>query len=203
MIARSEAHMVNRQVIAAGSSAGLLLKRGEQLRVIDPNGGQSGDLIAFSADGRQRLSNGRTFDYCGKIYISTGDAIWSDRSNPMLTIVADDVGKHDFLYAPCSREMYRIQYGDSDHANCYDNLSRALRELGIEPEPLPTALNLFMNVDVKPDGRLAFEPPKSRPGDSIVLRAEMDLAIALSSCPAGTCNDNAAIRPLAFEVIGA
>ncbi|MGH8186829.1 MAG: DUF1989 domain-containing protein [Steroidobacteraceae bacterium] len=195
--------MVDRRVIAAGGGAGVLLKRGEQLRVIDPNGGQSGDLIAFSADGRQRLSNGRTFDYGGKIYVSTGDVIWSDRSNPMLTIVADDVGRHDFLYASCSPEMYRIQYGLTDHANCYDNLCSALRELGIEPEPLPTALNFFMNVDVKPDGRLVFEPPKSRPGDSTVLRAEMDLAIALSCCPASTCNAGAPIRPLAFEVIGA
>jgi uncharacterized protein YcgI (DUF1989 family) len=195
--------MVNQRVIAAGGGAGVLLKRGEQLRVIDPNGGQSGDLIAFSSDGRQRLSNGRTFDYGGKIYVSTGDVLWSDRSNPMLTIVSDDVGKHDFLYASCSREMYRIQYGDSDHANCYDNLCAALRELGIEPEPLPTALNFFMNVDVKPDGRLVFEPPKSRAGDSIVVRAEMDLAVAVSSCPAGTCNANGPILPLAFEVIGA
>jgi uncharacterized protein len=192
--------MVSQRVIAAGSGTGVLLKRGEQLRVIDPHGGQSGDLIAFSADGRQRLSNGRTFDYGGKIYVSTGDVLWSDRSNPMLTIVADDVGKHDFLYASCSAEMYRIQYGVSDHANCYDNLCTSLRELGIEPEPLPTALNFFMNVDVKPDGRLVFEPPKSRAGDSFVVRAEMDLAVALSSCPAGTCNANAPVLGLAFEI---
>jgi len=32
-------------------------------------------------------------------------------SDPMLTIVADEVGRHDFLYSPCSLEMYRIQYG--------------------------------------------------------------------------------------------
>ena len=53
------------QLIPAGGGAGLRLRRGERLRVIDPQGGQSGDLVAFSADGRQRLSNGRTFDYGG------------------------------------------------------------------------------------------------------------------------------------------
>lgn len=194
--------MTKRHLIPAASGSGLRLQRGERLRIIDPEGGQTGDLVAFSADGHQRLSNGRTFDYGGKIYVSTGDVLWSDRSNPMLTIIADEVGRHDFLYTACSIEMYRIQYGvTGHHPNCYDNLSSALRELGIAPEPLPTPLNLFMRVTVAPDGRLVFEPPTSRAGDSLIVRAEMDLAIAVSSCPAGTCNGGAPIRPLAFEVL--
>lgn len=195
--------MTKRHLVPAARGAGLRLKRGEQLRIIDPEGGQTGDLVAFSADGRQRLSNGRTFDYGGKIYVSTGDVLWSDSSNPMLTIVADEIGRHDFLYTACSIEMYRIQYGITEyHPNCSDNLSAALRELGIVPEPLPTPLNLFMRVTVAADGRLVFEPPTSRAGDSMILRAEMDLAIAVSACPAATCNGGAPIKPLAFEILG-
>jgi|SRR6185437_14688784 len=194
--------MLMRRLIPAAGGAGLRLKRGERLQILDPQGGQSGDLVAFSHDGRQRLSNGRTFDYCGKIYLSIGDVLWSDRSERMLTIVADDVGRHDFLYASCSLEMFQIQYGVTGyHANCHDNLCTELRNLGIVPDPLPTAFNFFMNVDVSADGRLAFAPPRSRAGDSFVVRAEMDLAIALSSCPASTCNGGAAPRPLAFEVL--
>jgi len=190
------------QLIPAAGGAGLHLKRGERLRIIDPQGGQSGDLVAFSQDGRQRLSNGRTFDYNGKIYLSTDDVLWSDRSEPMLTIVADDVGRHDFLYSPCSLEMYRIQYAATGyHANCHDNLCAELRKLGIAPDPLPTAFNFFMNVEVQPDGRLVFAPPRSRAGGSLVVRAEMDLAVALSSCPASTCNGGAPPRPLAFEIL--
>jgi uncharacterized protein YcgI (DUF1989 family) len=192
--------MATLQVIPPGHGVGLLLKRGDQLRLVDPLGGQSGDLVAFSHDGAQRLSNGRTFDYNGKIYLSTDDVLWSDRSNPMLTIVADAVGRHDFLYSSCSIEMYRIQHGVTGyHANCYDNLCSAMRELGLEPEPLPTAFNFFMNVEVGADGRLIIAPPKSRAGDSITLRAEMDLAIALSACPCSTCNSGGTTGPLAFE----
>jgi uncharacterized protein len=194
--------MTNPQLIPAGHGAGLNLKRGEQLRLIDPHGRQSGDLLAFSHDGTQRLSNGRTFDYSGKIYLSAGDVLWSDRSNPMLTIVADEVGRHDFLYASCSIEMYRMQYGvTGHHANCYDNLCSALRELGLQPEPLPTAFNFFMNAQIDADGRLAIAPPRSRAGDSMILRAEMDLAIALSACPASTCNGGGTTGPIAFEIL--
>jgi uncharacterized protein len=190
------------KVIEAGAGVGFNLKRGQTLRLIDPSGGQSGDLMAFSHDGAERLSNGRTFDHGGKIYLSTGDRLWSDRSHSMLTIVADEVGQHDFLYSPCSIEMYRMQYGvTGHHANCYENLSLALTELGLDPAHLPTAFNFFMNATVDSAGRLVIAPPKSRAGDSIALRAEMDLAIAVSACPASGCNGGGATGPLAFEVL--
>lgn len=190
------------RVIPAASGAGLFLKRGDRLRVIDTEGGQTGDLVAFSRDGRERLSNGRTFDYGGKLYVSTGDVLWSDRSTPMLTIVDDGVGRHDLLYAACSLEMYRIQHKVTGYRpNCHDNLSAALRELGVEPGSLPTPLNFFMHVEVAGDGRLAILPPRSRPGAALLLRAEADLAVALSACPASACNGGAPARPLAFEVL--
>jgi uncharacterized protein YcgI (DUF1989 family) len=191
-----------REQVAAATGAGLVLRRGELLRIVDEGGGQTGDLVAYSHDGLQRLSNGRTFDYGGRVHVSTGDVLWSDRSEPMLTIVADDAGRHDFLFAACSAEMYRIQYGHAGyHANCTDNLAAALREFGQRPDPLPTPLNLFMRVDVADDGTLVFGPPSSRAGDALVLRAEMDLVVARSSCPASTCNVGVPARPLAYEIL--
>jgi uncharacterized protein len=192
--------MATPQIVPAAGGAALRLARGEYLRLIDIEGCQTGDLMAFSADGSERYSSGRTTDYNGKILLSTGDALWSDRSNRMLTIVEDEVGRHDLLYAPCSLEMYRIEYGVTGyHPNCHDNLMAALKELGIVPDSLPNAFNFFMNVEVQPDGRLKIVMPRSRAGSSMVLRAEMDLAIALSSCPAAVCNGNAPPRPLGYE----
>jgi len=193
--------MIHRGIVPAAGGVGLHLAHGEQLRIIDIEGGQTGDLIAFSLDGRERLSNGRSFDYNGSILLSTGAVLWSDRSSPMLTILEDTVGRHDFLYASCSLEMYRIQHGVSGyHANCHDNLLAALRERGIAPDSLPIAFNFFMHSEVHADGRLEILPPKCRAGDFMVLRAEMDLVIALSACPATGCNGGAPPRPLAFEV---
>lgn len=194
--------MAERRIIPAGGGAGLRLRRGQRLRLIDPRGGQSGDLLAYAADGSERFSSGRTIDYGGKLFVTTGDVLWSDLSNPMLTIVEDQVGRHDLLYAPCSQEMYRKQYGATGpRPNCHDNLAQALREAGVEPGPIPNALNFFMHVEVAPDGRLSFAPPGSRAGDSMVLRAEMDLAVAITACPASGCNGGAAPRPLAYEVL--
>jgi len=192
---------MNTQVIAAASGVGFRIGRGSFLTLIDPQGGQSGDLAAFSTDGGERLSGGRTIDYGGKIYVSTGDVLWSDRSNALLTIVSDQVGRHDLLYAPCSLEMYRKQYGVTGyHANCHDNLCVALREQGIRPDPQVSTLNFFMDASVAPDGTLSFAPPRSRAGDALVLRAEMDLVIALTACPASTCNGGAEPKPLAYMI---
>jgi len=191
------------QSIPAGQGAGVRLSRGHLLRLVDPEGGHSGDLMAFKlGDIAEWLSNGRSFDYGGKIQLSTGDVIYSNRSNPMFTIVADDVGRHDFLYAPCSAEMYRIQYGArGDHPNCLDSLSRALADHGVLPHLVPTAFNFFMNSTVQPDGSLVLGPPRSRPGDAILLRAEMDLAVGITACPALTCNGGT-VGPIEYEIAG-
>ncbi len=52
---------------------------------------------------------------------------------------------------------------------------------------VPSPFNLWMNIpwteDPKPCGGLGVVPPVSKPGDYIVLRAEMDCIVAFSACP--------------------
>src|SRR3569833_520365 len=103
--------MAETLTVPAAGGVGLTLKQGEQLRIINTEGGQSGDLMAFSLDGSDALSNGRSFDYCGKIYLSVGDVLWSSRSQRMLTILEDDTGRHDFLYAHCCLVLFLLLFG--------------------------------------------------------------------------------------------
>jgi uncharacterized protein len=85
--------------LAPQTGTAFRLAAGRTLRVVDPTGEQVADLIAFSDESRQAwLSAGRTFDYNESIYLTTGHVLYSNRSQPMLTIVADTVGRHDFLY---------------------------------------------------------------------------------------------------------
>jgi hypothetical protein len=117
----------------------------------------------------------------------------------MLTIVRDDVGRHDFLYASCSQEMYRRQYCTSDHRNCLASIVRALAHLGVAPHLVPTAFNFFMNAHVGNDGHLTIMPPLSKVGDVVEFRAEMDLAVAVTACPSLTCNGGR-IKPVQYSV---
>ena len=108
----------------------------------------------------------------------------------MLTIIEDAVGRHGFLYAPCSREMFRLQYGaGDDHPNCLDNLTQALAPYGVQAHTITTPFNVFLNVEIGPEGKLTLHPLLSKPGDAITLRAEMDLVVGVTACAAGLCNN--------------
>ncbi len=177
------------------------LARGRLLKVIDPEGEQVSDLIAFNrADKSEWLSSGRSIDYANTIYLTTGHILYSNRSRPMLTIAQDDVGRHDFLLTPCSPETFQIIYkNESYHPSCFENLHTHLARFGIAPDSIPTTFNIFMNVEVKADGVLAILPPRSRAGDSVTFRAEMDLVVGLTACSAEMSN-NYAFKPICFEV---
>ncbi len=173
------------------SGTAFTLTKGEVLIVIDPQGMQVSDLIAFNADDvGEALSAGRTLDYQETIRLTAGDKLWSNRSRVMLEIIEDTVGVHDFLLTPCSRDTFRLCYDDHDaHPGCFGNLSAALAPYGIVPDAIGSAFNCFMNVPVDGStGRLKVLPPTSRAGDYIAFRAAMDLVIGLTACSARDSN---------------
>ena len=178
------------------------IAKGDRLRIIDPQGEQVSDLVAFNAlDTGEVISSGRTLDYASRIFLTTGDPLYSNRSNVMLRIVEDTVGRHDFLLTPCSKDTFRIIYGDENpHQGCFGNLAEALAPYGITADQIPTAFNVFMNVSV--DGRtgeLKVLPPLSKPADHILLEAEQDLIVALTACSALQSN-NFAFKPIHYNV---
>lgn len=184
------------------SGTAFLLKKGQRLSVIDPKGVQVSDLLAYnSVDKRESLSNGRTFDYLDHIYLTTGDKIYSNRSNVMLRIVEDTCGRHDFLLTPCSRDTFRIIYGDKDpHHGCFGNLANAIEQFGITPDQIPIPFNCFMNVPVDgKTGKFEVLPPITKPGDHIDFVAEMDLVIGLTACSALRSNGGS-FKPIHYKI---
>jgi uncharacterized protein YcgI (DUF1989 family) len=192
---------MRRQRIEPQSGVAFTLARGQRLRVIDPMGEQVADLIAFAADNRAEwLSSGRSIDYNDTIRFTAGHALYSNRSRVMLTITRDTVGCHDFLYTPCSRETFALIYHhEGHHPSCFDNLSMHLAPFGIGPDSIPTTFNIFMHVELATDGRVTVLPPRSRAGDCLELRAEMDLVVGLTACSAEMSN-NYRFKPIDYEI---
>ncbi|KTS08471.1 DUF1989 domain-containing protein [Methylobacterium radiotolerans] len=193
---------VDVQTIEPRSGVAFTLDRGQRLTVIDPCGEQVADLLAFNRhDTGEVISSGRTLDYASRIYLTTGDPLYSNRSNILLRIVEDTVGRHDFLLTPCSSDTFRIIYGDTNpHRGCFGNLAAALAPYGIAPDAIPVAFNCFMNVPVDgATGALTVAPPLSRAGDRIVFVAETDLIIGLTACSALQSN-NGSFKPIHYSV---
>lgn len=184
------------------SGAAFVVREGQAFTVIDPQGSQVSDMIAFVRDDvREVMSNGRTFDYEETIRLGKGNRLWSNRSNVMLTIEEDTLGQHDYLLTPCSEDTFRHFYPDKPvHRGCMGNLAEALAPYGIERDAIPTAFNVFMNVPVDGgSGTLSVDPPTSKPGEAIRFRAHMDLVIGLTACSAYASNGGS-FRPIHYRI---
>ena len=194
--------MIDTHVIPERSGTAFRLAKGQTLFVIDPRGEQVADLLAFNAsDMAEVISSGRTLDYAERIYLTTGDRLYSNRSRAMLEIVEDTVGRHDFLLTPCSVDTFHHFYPDlPPHRGCFGNLAAALEPYGVTPDAIPVAFNCFMNVPIDGEtGKLKVLPPISRAGDHIALRAEMDLVIGLTACSAPDSNGGT-FKPIHYRI---
>jgi len=183
------------------SGKAFYLKKGEILTVIDPEGMQVSDMVLFNAnDFNEKLSSGKTLDFEESILISTGNFLWSNRSQKMMEILEDTNGRNDFLLAPCSKETFEIMYNyEGYHPSCLENLSKNLAPMGIKQDDIPTAFNIFMNVQFDEKGRISVLPPTSKAGDYVKFQAQMDLLVCLTACSAEDSNGGS-FKPIQYSV---
>src|SRR6056297_2208602 len=190
------------QVIKKQSGAAFKIKKGQKLKVIDAEGEQVSDMVLFNAkDRREKISSGKTLDFEESILISSGNFLWSNRSNKMAEILEDTNGRNDFLLAPCSPETFEVMYDyDGYHPSCFENLYTSLEEFEIQPDDIPTAFNIFMNVQFDEKGKISVDPPLSKAGDYLLFEAKMDLIVALTACSAEDSN-NGSFKPIHYEIL--
>jgi uncharacterized protein YcgI (DUF1989 family) len=171
--------------IPACEAQGVHVNAGSSFRVIDVEGGQVCDLWAFVADDPSEWHAAEcTRAAARRLFPALGESFVTNRRRPILTLVADhSPGTHDMLIAACDPQRY-AQYGvEHPHPSCAENLSKVLAEHDVKVEQVPQPINLFMNTQPTPDGRIVNEPAVTRPGDSVTLRAELDALVVVSACP--------------------
>ena len=161
------------------------MKAGQRLKLRNLSGDQVVDTWAFIVDDlNEFMSMEHSRAAIGGIFPRVGDAMVSNRREPILTLVEDtSPGIHDTLIADCDCYRYEKLGCEGYHDSCTDNLAAALDELGVVPPETPAPWNMWMNIPVAADGSVSFEPPVSRPGDHVVVRAERDAIVVFSCCP--------------------
>lgn len=140
-----------------------LLKEGEELCIVDLEGKQVGDFICFNYnEPKEYISPVHMRSSLSSIRIKEGDFLYSNYRNPLMQLLKDTVGKHDFFFPACDYYRYKVDFGIENHPNCRDNLINALKRFALD-------------VDQIPD-------PLSKPGDYVRLKALTDVIIAVSAC---------------------
>ena len=192
------------QVVAKNSGAAFEVKKGQRLRIA---GKSIVDFVAFNLhDLTERFDQARTKTNQVKIFISTGDVLYSKRNNPMLTIVEDTFkeGRHDLAKGHVQPQTLRdggagkVEDGSLPKASisirrkpeeipdhgCWENLSSAVKPWNISPDDVPSPFNIFQCMRIDPDTGIMYDT-MIRPKDEahVDFRAEMDCLVAASACP--------------------
>ena len=165
------------------SGAAFELEAGERFDVIDPEGRQVADLVAFNADDpEERFSTKYSYRRNGKLRPSTGDALYTSEGREILTFVEDDCGIHDLLYAPCNHWVLSDYYDQENENGCRGNLTEALEAFGIGEQLVHSTLNVFMKSSVDDQTEIRIDEPQSDPGDTVTFETEQNCTVAVSSC---------------------
>ena len=171
--------------IPARRGKAVRVQRGQHVKVINTHGTQVVDTWAFNAEAlHEFMSMEHTRPHIGHIMPKVGDHLYTNQRRPILTLLEDtSPGIHDTIIAACDRYRYKFLGVEGYHDNCTDNLFAAMAELGLTPPEVPSPLNLWMHIPVAADGSIDFKPTVARPGDYVLLRAELPVIMAFSACP--------------------
>jgi uncharacterized protein YcgI (DUF1989 family) len=189
------------RTVAGGFGGAWDARAGELVTVVDLEGEQTGDFVAFVVeDPEEWLSPVHCREALRSLFVRDGDMLVTNRRRPVLEIVRDDVGVHDATIPACDPTRYAVEFGVPGHRNCLENLWGAVAERGVDIRRMPEPLNLFQNTPVVGDARIGLTDPVSQSGERIVLRALVDLFGALSPCPQDIIPGNG-LRPTPMRVV--
>ena len=172
--------MYKEYIISPCSGIKIDVKQGQNITVIDIEGGQVVDFFAeVNGNSAEFLSTGVTIDCNQSLKLNIGNVIYTNLYRPMMKILSDVVAEHDLLHPCCRPEMYNFFYHNGKgHPNCFDNINKALGE----HRTIITPVNLFMYTKINTDGSISVEKPVSKAGDKIVLQALMDIRLGIAAC---------------------
>lgn len=196
--------VIDQEVVPPGAPWARVVDRGQVLRIVDLEGRQGVDFLCYNAaNPEERYHAPNTLKAAGTLRLGRGHRLYSDDARPIFTIAADTCGGHDTIGGCCSEVSNRMLYGVAACPGCRENFLRALGEFGLGRRDIVPNINFFCSVPVEAEGRLAesvFVEGRSRPGDYVDLKAEMDALAVISNCPQvnNPCNDG---QPTAIRVL--
>jgi urea carboxylase-associated protein 1 len=178
--------VVRDEIVAPRAPWSGIVPAGGTMEIVDVGGNQAVDCLFYVAgDTAERYSAPDTVARQGSIFLTTGSELRSNLGRTLLTVVADEVGRHDTLGGACSKEANMLRYGyhtKAQHA-CVENFLAEGARWGLGKRDLVSNINWYMNVPVEEDGTLGIVDGISAPGRSLRLQAHVEVLTLISNCP--------------------
>lgn len=187
----SEPSILFEEHLPGGGLWSWVVRRHTTLRLTDLEGGANVGLMAYNADApldRLNLPDTLKAQYTAKL--TRGHVLMSDMGRALFSITADSCGWHDPLGGHGNAALVRAKYGEQNYQqarndwyrNAHDNFLVELGKHGLGARDLVANANFFSRLDADDEGRLTFHAKNSKAGDTIDLRAEMNVLVALTTC---------------------
>lgn len=160
---------------------------GDVLRIIDEQGQQVSDLVAFSTSNpKEHISATQTNKLNAHLNLKKGDALYSTDCNKMfqLTKVTNPKVHYNFIFSPCGDADNSIRFPNiSKGETCLGILKRVFSEYSFDWRDMLEPFSIGLNLAIRDDWALETKTPLSKPGDFVELKAMMDCIVGITACP--------------------
>ena len=164
------------------------------------------ELVAFDADDpNEYLDCSVTMEIIGRLFPTEKSKFYSNRYDPLFTLVQDTVGTHDLLQ-PASSALSRSLFlgEDGSRTGTAEALRAAFEREGFRPAHVPRPVHFFRRTDVDADGNFVLMETPSKPGAGVVLAVERAMIVGIAVpddeiSPITGCNPT----PIQVEITGA
>ena len=187
----SETPVLWEETVQPGATWSHVLKRGTALRITDLEGGANAGAIFYNFECPvERYNMPDTLKAQHIAHLTAGHVLYSDMGRVLCSVTEDTVGWHDPIAGCSNAALVAAKYGEARyqeyrnecHRNGLDGFLVELGKWGLGPRDLVSNVNFFSKVTVADDGSMHFRPGNSRAGDSVELRAEMNVLTVLNTC---------------------
>ena len=184
--------MLWEETVPGGCHWSWRLPRGVSLRLTAKGDGANLALALYNADQKlERYCMPDSLKAQHTAHYTRGHVLMSDMGCAMASITGDTLGWHDPLGLLLDAARMHEKYGDHAYQQHRNGMYRAgkdgllieIGKYGLTRRDLVAPVNFFSKVSVDAEGRFAFHDGHARSGDSVDLRLDMDVIVAVSAAP--------------------
>ncbi len=179
------------ETVPGGAHWSGVMRRGTALRFSDLEGGANVAALFWNFEEKnERYNMPDTLKAQHTAYLTRGHCGFTDMGRVLFSVVTDTAGWHDTVCGVMDDALMQKRFGTKRfqaHRNAMqrsgkEGLLKEMGRWGLDKRDLHANVNLFSKVTADIDGNLAFVT--GRPAGRIVdLRFDMDVLLALSTCP--------------------
>lgn len=184
-------------VIDGGAHWSLVVRRGIQVTLTDIDGGANVGMLFYNPVLLSEKYNAPDTLKCQHTFkLTKGHCLHSDMGRIFCSITEDSFGWHESVCGNSHAAHIEKQWGKRDYQkdsnqwlqNGYDSFLVELAKYQLTKKDMAANLNVFSKVSATNEGDLALNG-RSKKGDKVTLRFEMDTLVVLHTCPHPLNND--------------